>query len=115
MFFFQLNFCSLLFDVHADELEKRHVHVGNPHHGKTTNEITAPVGIDQGVVGDHQHEDDDVMTEAIFAREEKEKFPGQEGFAVFAFADQVLMQFTENIFMSKCPGDAGNWNRENEK
>jgi hypothetical protein len=55
------------------------------------------------------------MTEAILAGKKKKEFSLKYGFAIFASVDTIFSWLPKQFFMSKCPGDAGNRDRQQEK
>ena len=57
----------------------------------------------------------DVMAEAILACENVEQLPPDDSAAMRALLLAVLAEFAEDFLVSNGPGNAGNWNRQDEQ
>lgn len=113
--FFLLSNDSLFLDIDSQKRVQAHVDVSNPHQCEASKKITAPVVKQQCEFGDDEHEDGNVVTEAILAGEEIKEFSDSNRFRVLALFNTILAWLTKNFLVRHSPGDAGDGNSENEK
>ena len=114
-FFLNLTFNSLGLNVQPQAIVDAHVLIRDPDQCEQRDEIPAPIGIQQFEASDNQEDRRDVMTEAVLAGEEIEKFSFVPAAAVSAATLAVFAWLTKNFFVGDGPRYAGDRNREHEE
>lgn len=104
LFFFVLRFDAFFFDVYSDEGIEAHVDIGDPHQRKARYDVSTPVVNQQGEAGEDQHQDGDVVAEAIFAREEVKELPDQDVPALLAHPYKIGPRLAKYFLMGDGPG-----------
>lgn len=99
-----------MLDVKTQTAEQAHVHIRDPDQSKSADQISTPIRVQQLIPSDYQEKDSYVVTEAVFACKEIEKFALDHAAARFAVVHAPVARLTKNFFMSDCPGNACNRN-----
>jgi hypothetical protein len=105
--FDRFNFEALTFYAEANAAKNAHVEIGNPHQGKTRNEITAPI-IEQKLISrDKEKKRGHVVAEAVFTSEQVEELPLEEFPAHLTVPGAPVARFAKYFLMGNRPGDGG--------
>jgi len=114
-FFLNLTFNSLGLNVQPQAIVDAHVLIRDPDQCEQRDEIPAPIGIQQFEASDNQEDRRDVMTEAVLAGEEIEKFSFVPAAAILAATLAVFAWLTKDLFVRNGPGDARDGDCQREK
>lgn len=109
------DYYVFVFDVESQPIKRAHVSIGNPHQGKFGDDVSAPALIKHLVAREKQEQRRHIVTEAVFACKEIEKFPHQKRPASFALLLAVLSGLSKYFFVSDRPRDTSDGQRKQQQ
>lgn len=106
---------ALLADVEAQMSVEAHVLIGDPHQGKSADQISAPVRKEQLVAREPQEKDGHIMAEAEFTGKKEEKLAKKQPRVRLALSGAVIPGLTKDLFMGYGPGHGRNGDRQQKE
>lgn len=111
----RLNLDAVFFHAQFDFPKRANIEVRHKHQREQRHQVTAPVVVQQLVARDEQKEQGHVMTEAVFTGEEVKELAAEHAGMPVTLADTVFTRLTKHLFVSHCPGDAGDGDGQHEQ
>jgi hypothetical protein len=111
----RLDFDSFLTDIETQMRENSHINIRDPDQGEQGNHVSAPIGVEQFEARDHQKQRCNVVTKAVFAREQIEKLALPESSGRLTLLLAIVSGLAEHVFVSDRPCNGGDGNREQQK